>query len=341
MSDAITGITDFIDTAATDVGTGISDIATGVGNFLTSGGGPSADVGGAAAAPADTGGGITADVLSNTPAAPTATSAASLGGAGGAIPFDSTQLDPIPSGTPGLGTGDAPGGATGGVIGGSAPGGGITADQFVNAASPPSNSGGGGIDIGRVSSGPTTPGSSLWNDITSGNVGAAAGDIGSVIAKNPGALLAGGGLLYNLLRNNNIPGQGELNAQAGQLSAQGAQLSSYLQKGTLPPGVQTSIQTATKAAQAAVRSKYASMGMSGSTAELQEINAVNEAAVSQGVQIAENLLNTGIQESGLAAGIYENLIKINQAQSQATGSAIANFASALNGTTPGITLKVA
>ena len=71
--------------------------------------------------------------------------------------------------------------------------------------------------------------------------------------------------------------------------------------------------------------------MSGSSAEQQDIAAVQSRAEAQGAQMAMQLLQTGISETGMASGLYEQLL--NQAtQSDAQlGSAISNFASAAAG----------
>ena len=355
MSDALDAITGFFGDVGSSVVSGVSDVGSAIGSGvsdLVSGAGDLIGAGSTSGAPvsdivAGTGeGGGAGDLLASagTPAAPTGVSAATLGGG---FPVDTSgATDPFASGAGGLGAGTSAGSPLGITT---APSTSVLTAGYAPTTAAPTGGGGGYSGTGGGSGGGAiggkTPlassGSGLWNDLTSGNVSNLPGDVGKLIASNPGAVLAGGGLLYNLLRNNNIPGQSQLTGEAAQLAAQGKKLSSYLQKGTLPPGVQTSIQTATAAAEAAIRSKYASMGLSGGTAEQQEINGIRAAAVSQGTQIAENLLNTGITESNLAAGIYENLIKINQDQSAATGQAIANFAAALNGTTPGITLKVA
>lgn len=146
-------------------------------------------------------------------------------------------------------------------------------------------------------------------------------------------LVAGLGLANNLLQPQTLPQSGQLTAQANQLTDSGTQLQSYLTSGTLPPGVKTAIDSATKSAQAAIRSKYAANGMSGSTAETQELAQAELSSANQGTQIALQLLNTGIDEVGLSSKIYEQLMSANTAQNNATGSAIANLASALGGGT--------
>lgn len=166
------------------------------------------------------------------------------------------------------------------------------------------------------------------------------------VTKNPlGIGIAGLGLGMNLLKGNQKPaGTDQLTGQANQLSAQGQQLQSYLASGTLPPGVQEGIDRAKVAARARIISNFASQGMSTNPAEnsalATELNNLDLQAADQGSKIATQLLQTGINETGLSSQIYENLVKIDQTQMQQTGQAIANFAAALGGS-HGINLKLA
>lgn len=152
------------------------------------------------------------------------------------------------------------------------------------------------------------------------------------IAKNPNLLLAGGGLAANMIMGNNeTEGTGELRALAQRANERGERFSNYLESGQLPAGAQAGLTQATEAAKAAIRSKYASMNMSGSSAEMQELNDVDSRAQAQGFQMASNLLRTGVEETGIAANLYRALVGLNAQRDAATGRAISSFASALNG----------
>lgn len=166
------------------------------------------------------------------------------------------------------------------------------------------------------------------------------GTAGTALEKNALPILAGGGLLANLVAGSNPTGETQLKDQAGALATQGGQLASYLQSGQLPPGAQAGLDEATKSAQAAIRSKYAALGMSGSTAEIQDLNDVTMQASAEKFQIADSLLKTGIQETGLSSSIYENLANFDVQQSGQTGSAIAALAAALSGSAGGLNLRI-
>lgn len=157
------------------------------------------------------------------------------------------------------------------------------------------------------------------------------------ITKNPiGTALAAGGLGYSMLQGQARPeGTDQLRASAQTLSAQADQMRSYLQSGTLPPGVKASVDQASAAARARIIAGYAGRGLPTdpvkNSALAQELSAVDTNAAIATAQIGQQLLTTGISEAGLADQLYESLVKIDQTQTANTGKAIANFASALGG----------
>lgn len=156
--------------------------------------------------------------------------------------------------------------------------------------------------------------------------------------------LAGAGILgVEALNQPTIPGAntagGKINATADQLAAQGEQLQGFLSSGTLPPGVAQGIKTATESAKATIRSQYAARGMSGSSAEMQDLAAADNAAQTQGTNVAMNLLQTGINETGLATKLYETILQQSLTSDQGLSDAIAKFAGSLAGG-GGQTIKV-
>jgi len=157
-------------------------------------------------------------------------------------------------------------------------------------------------------------------------------NIGSFL-KDYGSLgLAGAGLAMNMLRGNQKPEfQPNVEAAAAQLQAQGAQLQGYLTSGTLPPGMDAALQSAHNAAAAAIRSRYASMGMSGSSAEMNDLSNLAYTTVSQGATIASQLLQTGVSEQQFASGMYQNLMAQSVAQDTAMSNAMAGFTNAMAG----------
>lgn len=155
----------------------------------------------------------------------------------------------------------------------------------------------------------------------------------SSLGKNPLGIGASAiGLGLDAIKGNKaLAGETQLKEQAAQLSQQGQGLGSYLQSGTLPPGLQQSLNQATEAAKASIRSQYAARGMSGSSAEQQDLAQVDSRAQAQGAEQALQLLQTGISETGMASQLYQALMGESLQQDQALSGAISSFASAAGG----------
>lgn len=152
------------------------------------------------------------------------------------------------------------------------------------------------------------------------------------LLKNPSLLLSAAPLVLDVLKGNQMPaGYSALSKTAGQDAQDANQLKSYQTSGTLPTGLQAGLNTAADSAAASIRSQYAARGMSGSSAEAADLQALNQRVQTQGAQIATQLYSEGVQESQLSSSIYEQLMKVSQEEDQQTSSAIGSFASALAG----------
>jgi trimeric autotransporter adhesin len=139
--------------------------------------------------------------------------------------------------------------------------------------------------------------------------------------------LSGALLGYDALRGNEVPkGENAVSSTASQLGTQATQLESYLTSGTLPPGVQTALNQAAQSASAAIRSQYASLGMSGSSAEYTDLANVQNTIAAQGASIATNLLSQGVSEAGLASQLYGQIMQTSLAQDNQLSSALATLA---------------
>lgn len=185
--------------------------------------------------------------------------------------------------------------------------------------------------------GGTTPsGTTNWSNLSSDPLGT----LISGAKNNPGLALGGALVGYEGLKQLQglgvFPGYNQIVGAAGQLGAQATQLQSYLTSGTLPPGVQTAINQATTSAQAAIRSQYASRGMSGSSAEAADLANAERQAVSQGTNIAMQLLNQGVSEARLSASLYQNIMQASLQQDAGLGQALAVLAA--GAAKPSITL---
>ncbi len=196
--------------------------------------------------------------------------------------------------------------------------------------------------------------------------GAAPLDLSSAVNKaignvNPlSAALGAAGLGYTILQGNKqsaatgaIQNQASnVAGQAADVTAQGKSLVSHLESGTLPPNIQAQVDTNTKAAKTKIISNYAAQGMNTdpnhNSSLRQELASVDQQAKVLSGQLAQqlaasgtNLISAGTQLTGLDNNLLTTLSNIDQTQTQRMGSAIANFAAALNGNKGGINLKIA
>lgn len=154
----------------------------------------------------------------------------------------------------------------------------------------------------------------------------------SALDNNIGPLAAAGGIGLDALRGTHeTAAEKAIAGQASALGAQGQQLENYLQTGTLPAGEQAGVNQSLQSAIASIKSRYASMGMSGSSAEQQDIANAQQQAQAASAQMQEQLLSTGINETGMSAGLYNELLKSSMANDTNLSGAIANFASAAAG----------
>jgi hypothetical protein len=160
------------------------------------------------------------------------------------------------------------------------------------------------------------------------------GVLGSLGISN-GQLLGGGiaaaGLGYNLLQKNSIPEESNISNLSNQLQTQSAQLQSYVNNGTLPPGVSTVLTQVQKSMTDQIKAKYAQLGMSGSSAETQDLNNAALQVQSQGATEALNLMNQGVSLTQLSGQLMTTLLNSNTQQNQQTAQSIGNLASALAG----------
>lgn len=164
--------------------------------------------------------------------------------------------------------------------------------------------------------------------------------------KSAGIGVAGLGLGYNMLSGaNKSPNVEAMQASAGAQSAQAKQLMSYLQQGKLPPGLEGIAKTMQQSMDAQAIANAAKSGMptdpTQNTSLMNQLSANKERVFGWIAQQGVQLLNSGIQLSGLSNSLYAQLEQLDRQKSQQTGQAIANFAAALNGGGSGIYKKVA
>ena len=150
--------------------------------------------------------------------------------------------------------------------------------------------------------------------------------------------LGGLGMAKNLIGG--IPNQGQLKGIAGQagaqataLGAQGQGLLGPIEGGPLPGPLEQQVQNGIRDADAATKSRFAKLGLSGSTMETDALNNnQNQAQALRGtlaLQLAQagaQLISLANQDLGIEAGIFTNLMNAQIAQDSALEQSIARFA---------------
>lgn len=337
----------------------VGGITGGIGGGIEGGFGGTTPFGGTTAAPGVSGGTGSAVAPAGAPGAPALGSSAGVGTVGG-------SAAPATAIGPSLGGGFSPGAASGadGIVGqlgsGSSSFSGFVDDAPGAAAAPspgtiaaPQNTtgAGGAAGSGFANGGALATLNNAPPAVASGgggvsgileSLGIGNSDADFISPVNAGKLALGvGTAAYDLTRPGikSLPGYSQLSSEASTLGAQGQQLASYVNTGNLPPGAADAVSQATQQAIATVRSKYASMGQSGSTAEAEAVSGIQQQAAAEGFNIATQLLNSGINESQLASGIYQTILQANVSENNEVTSAISGLAGALGG--GGATIKLA
>jgi len=274
------------------------------------------------------------------------------GNAGGA---DTGSL----AGGTGAGTGASTGTGAGGIGADFIPSAGLTPLSTQLATASPAAGGGDFLAAPTITGGSNPTGAI---GATGGTAGAAAGPGGasaapgfidsiSNFATNPSLSAAGGiaksipagayigaaGLGYEALKGNPpIPNLSTLNNIAGQAESNSQSLINAELSGQLPPGAAARVQQGLEGAQAEIRSQFAGMGLTGSSAETDALANASQQASAQSFQIASQMAQQGISLAGLPASIYEAITQQVLGEDQQFQNAIVQFASAAGGAGPRI-----
>ena len=175
----------------------------------------------------------------------------------------------------------------------------------------------------------TDPG--FLSNLTQGNFGAAAKDIPL------GAVIGGGGLAYEALKGTPaVPNLSNLNQIAGASEAQSQALINAELSGQLPAGAAAGVQQGLESAQAAIRSQFASLGLSGSAQEAEALATAAQTSAANSFNIAAQMGQQGISLAGLPAQVYQTIMQTVLQSDQAFSNSIVNFATAAAGAGPSI-----
>lgn len=176
----------------------------------------------------------------------------------------------------------------------------------------------------------TSPLSGVTTDLPGGD-GSFGSRALSYVGNHPSLALGGLGLGASLLMNSSVPGLDSLQTEASLLAGKGNAAAGALQSGQLPQGAQASLDQATEAAKATMRSRFAGLGLSGSTQEAEALAGVDQSAAAQKYQMLLELTQTGLGELGQANTLYGSILNAEVTQDANASQAISRFAGALAG----------
>ena len=339
-------------TGAIGAGTGFAGGAAGNGELAGLSAPTSGDLASTTGAFAGPTGAVPAGVELAPQDAAAVQSSAGAAAAGGASNSDLSLTNNLPSWLGGPDTAANPGGNPGGANGGLSEGGtyilpppapiapGSTVvdpntGDFLNPGDPNYTAAVNSLEATPNVAAPATPAPATGLNGIAQSLGLSSG--GQLAGLGIGAA----GLGYNLLTKNSIPGESNISNLSNQLQNQSAQLQSYVQNGTLPPGVATVLTQVQKSMTDQIKAKYAQLGMSGSTAETQDLDNAALQVQSQGATEALNLMNQGVSLTQLSGQLMTTLLQSNTQQANQTVQSISGLASALAGGGQKITLNAA
>ena len=154
--------------------------------------------------------------------------------------------------------------------------------------------------------------------------------------KNVVPAIAFGASLYNA--NKDIPGAKEMEATAKDAQGRANQLGAAAEaafEGKLPGTRMQSFDSQADRAKAAIRQRYAGMGMSGSTAEAQDLAAVDQQVQKDAFQEAQTLATTGFNaaasQSGISDKLYTALWEEEHKRGSEFSTSLENFLKAVSG----------
>lgn len=206
---------------------------------------------------------------------------------------------------------------TGGASAGAAAPLGADDQSFVNQAVQSS----GAANPANIAAG--TPSTGIMSTISNA-LGGSGGSLGTA-AKYAVPLAAVGS---NLISQFKTP-KGEnqlLTAGSNALSTEQG-LINTLQSGQLPPGEQSVINQGLTDSQNAIKAKYASLGLTGSTMEQQALQAASQDAQTQATNYATQATQTGLQAVGATGSIYSNIMNSILGQNNSLTNALAKLGS--------------
>jgi len=251
---------------------------------------------------------LAAPVTSAPIAAPTGPSAASFG-VSAPTTMPATSATPLASAT-----------------GGGAP----AADATQVATAPSVTDATGGADFAKAAAQPGVGTTNAAGTAAKPGASTIGGQIMDFAKKNPGLLLSAAPMLLGMFgKPSEVPGQAQLQNAQGQAASMGKTLSAFQLSGTLPPGMQEIVSAKNAADKAAIRSNFAQLGYTGSTAERQALTQADQATTAQIASIGAQLASQGLDWTHLSAQEMETLLNAELKQQSDFSAALGNLSKGL------------
>ena len=342
----------------------IGDLIPGISPALAT---TAANAIGGAAGNAATGGNVATGAITGAASGLAASALPGLGGSGGGVsatgsaapagvtldpaaagnlgdPSLSGQITgaPINSSLPGnVGAGASAGGGAGSLPGNVVSAGAPSAtgiDTSVSSLAPPITAPASGLNVPPATTlaaqapttGIDTSVGALSPSISAPSAGSGLSGFLGALNRNPGLATAGVGLLGDVIKGNQMaPEQQALEASAKRLGLQGQLDENYLRSGQLPPAQQAILNAQGEAAKAAINSQYASRGTPGSSANVEDIANEGFRQFGVGAQMAEQLFQSGVQETGMSNQVLAELLNVQLQQDNDLSGAIAKMSTSL------------
>ena len=167
-------------------------------------------------------------------------------------------------------------------------------------------------------------------DFLSKNVLGPAKEIAPLASLGAGAY----GLINQVARPGGVSALSPLQQEQLNMLQQNQQTAQQYIQGNIPDSQAQTIQSGVNAQVNNIKAKYAQMGMTGSTAESQDIAAAQQQGQVQLAQAQQAMIRTGAAMLGLPVNQIGQLTEQQIAQDESFSNALASFAGALSGNPP-------
>ena len=139
------------------------------------------------------------------------------------------------------------------------------------------------------------------------------------------------GVLNQLTRPGGIEALTPLQQQQLSMAQKNQAMAQQYMTGTLTPEMEISVNAQAAANKAAIRSKYAQFGMTGSTPERQALASADQSRAVAVANLQAQMIRTGAQMMGLPANMIASIANQQAGQDAAFANALARFAAAATG----------